>query len=227
MSAVDRQRQRDYADVEPEPALVRLEPTRKGGHLIEPPLREVHEHQERERNRGNEAEPLPELAHATGIPTPGTGTPLRLEPLPSGTPGMPAATLEAGSMKSTAALVLTTLSPFTIGSCQGSHTERTGVAAVEAAALRYEKAVAAREREKGPEDHVRAVDCSGKHVDSGMPPFRGHQAFRCVILGENEFGSYMAIVCYALIGDALYAVGGCFDPMRDIGRGNGRLLDPG
>jgi hypothetical protein len=68
---------------------------------------------------------------------------------------------------------------------------------------------------------VRNVDCAS--WAQGVPPFRGRPAFRCVITYRNwESGSTVA--CFALVDHALYQVGGCFDPKRDLGVGKGRLL---
>jgi len=68
---------------------------------------------------------------------------------------------------------------------------------------------------------VRKVDCASWAQD--VPPFRGRPAFRCEIhYRSRESGTTLA--CFALVGDALYQVGGCFDPKRDLGLGKGRLL---
>ncbi len=110
--------------------------------------------------------------------------------------------------------------PMPIKACEPSRHHRETAAAVEAAVLRYERRTSRLE--------VRAVDCRGRRglngrpFDSRVQPFRGHPAFRCLISYAPGAGAGMA--CYALVGKALYQVGGCFDPMRDLGAGEGRLL---
>jgi hypothetical protein len=82
-------------------------------------------------------------------------------------------------------------------------------AAIEAAVSRYE--TWARRRA------LRAVDC-----ERPGPLFRGRPAFRCSIRFADSNG--LDAHCYALVGRALYEVGGCFDPQRDLGAGKSRLL---
>jgi hypothetical protein len=51
--------------------------------------------------------------------------------------------------------------------------------------------------------------------------FRGSRIYVCTIVFP-DFGETMG--CYSLVGDALYAVGGCFGGRHDLGVGNSRLL---
>ena len=82
-------------------------------------------------------------------------------------------------------------------------------AAIEAAVARYETRAGRRA--------LRAVDC-----ERPGPLFRGKPAFRCSIRFADSNG--LDAHCYALVGRALYEVGGCFDPLRDLGAGKSRLL---
>ena len=51
--------------------------------------------------------------------------------------------------------------------------------------------------------------------------FRGRVGFRCDFLFAD--GS-VAEACYALVARDVYQVGGCIDPLRDLGVGKGRLV---
>jgi hypothetical protein len=82
-------------------------------------------------------------------------------------------------------------------------------AAIEAAVFRYETWVRRRT--------LRAVDC-----ERPAPLFRGKPSFRCSIRFKDSNG--LDANCYALAGRALYEVGGCFDPQRDMGAGKSLLL---
>jgi hypothetical protein len=89
-------------------------------------------------------------------------------------------------------------------------------AALEAAILRYESSTRQRTWNPHRPAQVRAVDCRRP-----APRFRGNPAFRCLIRFEDASAEFN---CFALVGRALYQVGGCYDPLRDIGAGRGRLL---
>ena len=92
-------------------------------------------------------------------------------------------------------------------------------AAVEAAVFQYETATPRRRLSPTRLLHVRKVECS----DVNVPRFRGHRAFRCGISFKERRTGFDA-ACYALVGRALYEVGGCFDPLRDMGAGKSLLL---
>ena len=92
-------------------------------------------------------------------------------------------------------------------------------AAIEAAVLRYETATPRRRLSATRLLHVRKVECS----DVGVPRFRGHRAFRCAI-SFKEPRTGLDAACFVLVRRALYQVGGCFDPLRDMGAGKSRLL---
>jgi hypothetical protein len=103
---------------------------------------------------------------------------------------------------------------FSAYDAQGRLLERFGPptpekVAIEDAVFRYE--TWARRRT------LRAVDC-----DRPAPLFRGKPAFRCSIRFKDSNG--LDAHCYALVGRALYEVGGCFPPPRDLGAGKSRLL---
>jgi hypothetical protein len=104
---------------------------------------------------------------------------------------------------------------------QGRLLERFGPPAAEKAALedailRYETSTRQRTWNPYRPAEVRAVDCRWP-----APRFRGHPAFRCAIRFKDASVEFN---CFALVGRALYQVGGCYDPVRDIGAGKGRLL---
>ena len=89
-------------------------------------------------------------------------------------------------------------------------------AAIEAAVFRYETTIRQRTWNSHRSAQLRAVDC-----ERPAPLFRGKPAFRCAIRDQDPG---IEARCYALVGRALYEVGGCFDPLRDIGAGKSRLL---
>jgi len=89
-------------------------------------------------------------------------------------------------------------------------------AAIEAAVLRYETTIRRRTWNPHRSARLRAVDCSRP-----APVFRGKPAFRCSI---RDLDAGIEARCYALVGRALYEVGGCFDPARDLGAGKSLLL---
>lgn len=89
-------------------------------------------------------------------------------------------------------------------------------AAIEAAVFRYETTIRQRTWNPHRSAQLRAVDC-----EFPAPLFRGKPAFRCSIR-DGDAG--IEARCYALVGRALYEVGGCFDPARDLGAGRSRLL---
>jgi hypothetical protein len=110
---------------------------------------------------------------------------------------------------------------FSAYDAQGRLLERFGPpdvqkARLEAAILRYENSTRQRTWNPHRPAQVRAVDCRRP-----APRFRGNPAFRCLIRFEDASAEFN---CFALVGRALYQVGGCYDPLRDIGAGNGRLL---
>jgi hypothetical protein len=119
-------------------------------------------------------------------------------------------------MRQLAAFALSALTPFMVGSCQPGPSRGDAASTLEAAVLRHEK-----RDDSNPLVHARKVDCWGK-----VSPFRGHPAFRCWI-SYREPDAGVSEACFALVGKALYQVGGCFDPMRDLGAGKGRLLSRG
>lgn len=51
--------------------------------------------------------------------------------------------------------------------------------------------------------------------------FRRSPVYICT-LRFRRYGETLG--CYAVVGGALYAAGGCFDPRHDLGLGRGRLL---
>jgi len=89
-------------------------------------------------------------------------------------------------------------------------------AAIEAAVFRYETTIRQRTWNPHRSAQLRAVDC-----ERPAPLFRGKPAFRCAIRDQDPG---IEARCYALVGRALYEVGGCFDPLRDMGAGKSRLL---
>ena len=107
----------------------------------------------------------------------------------------------------------------TVLSHQGNAPSDEAKHAVEAAVLKYETATPLRRLSPTRLLHVRKVECS----DVNVPRFRGHPAFRCGI-SFKEPHTGLDAACYAVVGRALYEVGGCFDPLRDMGLGKSRLL---
>ena len=91
--------------------------------------------------------------------------------------------------------------------------------AVEAAVFRYETETPRRRLSPTRSLHVRKVECS----DVNVPRFRGQRAFRCAISFKEPRTGFDA-ACYAPFGRALYEVGGCFPPPRDMGAGKSLLL---
>jgi hypothetical protein len=89
-------------------------------------------------------------------------------------------------------------------------------AAIEAAVFRYETTIRQRTWNPHRSAQLRAVDC-----EQPAPLFRGRPAFRCAIRDQD---AGIEARCYALVGRALYEVGGCFDPARDLGAGKSLLL---
>jgi hypothetical protein len=89
-------------------------------------------------------------------------------------------------------------------------------AAIEAAVFRYETTIRRRTWNPHRSARVRAVDC-----ERPAPLFQGKPAFRCAIRDQDPG---IEARCYALVGRALYEVGGCFDPARDLGAGKSLLL---
>jgi hypothetical protein len=110
---------------------------------------------------------------------------------------------------------------FSAYDAQGRLLERFGPpdvqkARLEAAILRYENSTRQRTWNPHRPAQVRAVDCRRP-----APRFRGNTAFRCLIRFKDASAEFN---CFALVRRALYQVGGCYDPLRDLGAGNGRLL---
>jgi hypothetical protein len=124
--------------------------------------------------------------------------------------------LRSVAMRQLAALALSALTPLTFGSYQPRALDQER-AALEVAVFQYETGSRQREWSASRPAQVQKVEC----LNSDVPPFRGHLAFRCEI--SYKVGG-KSLACYALVGKALYQVGGCFDPMRDLGIGKGRLL---
>ena len=104
----------------------------------------------------------------------------------------------------------------TVPSHQRKATSEEGKAALEAAVFRYETTIRQRTWNSHRSAQLRAVDCERFAL-----LFRGKSAFRCAIRDQDPG---IEARCYALVGRALYGVGGCFDPLRDMGAGKSRLL---
>jgi hypothetical protein len=108
--------------------------------------------------------------------------------------------------------LLLTAVPFTFPACERRAPDRTNEKArIEAAVLRWERETSSFA------NRAWQVRCFPMEA-----VFRSHPVFGCGIRRAHSSGIDGG--CFALVGKALYGVGGCYDPLRD---GKTRLLSPG